>query len=149
MSCVFYHNKSQRKNSASSVGEEWSARGASILLTNHLLSASVTGQKGPVVNTALTNDFGRGTVETPPAHHGLSPALEREDLGENYCVDALGLVIIFITSTVTSENFHFQRHITLHPASPPATSGIPSAVLNSTLYSLLMAGLLEGSWPEV
>lgn len=88
-------------------------------------------------------------METLPAHPGLSPALEREDLGENYCVDELGLVMIFVTPTVTSENFHFQRHITLRPDSPPATSGTPSAVLDSTPCSLQMASLLESSWPEV
>ena len=47
-----------------SVGKEAGAGGVPILLAKHSLSASVTGQRGPVVNTALTTGFGRGAVET-------------------------------------------------------------------------------------
>lgn len=120
-----------------SVGEEWSARGASILLTNHSLSDSVTGQRGLVVNTALTIDYGRGTAETPPAHRGLSPALEREDLGENCCVDVLGLVIIFVTSNSNIRKFPLPK--AHYPASCPPTSNFRNPLCCSRLHAILPA----------
>lgn len=142
-SYVFYYNESQKRESSmldslgKEGGEKGGAGGVPILLAKHSLSASVTGQRGPAVNTALTTGFGRGAVETPPAHPGLSLALERESWGKNplCCCTAGSHLFCNINSNIRQ----FPLPKTRYPASSLPTSNFRNPLCCSQLHTTLPA----------